>query len=87
MFNNKKQPIKRQYARYLKLVSSACAVTGGIILASNTELSGYGFLFLAFSSSQMLISSILLRDTTMIFYSASLFCSVDCLGIYRWILS
>jgi hypothetical protein len=71
----------------LKLISSAFAIAGGIILASNTGISGYGFIFLATSSSAMLLSSIILRDKIMILYSASLFCCVDCLGIYRWIFS
>jgi hypothetical protein len=70
----------------LKLISSAFAIAGGIILASNTGISGYGFIFLATSSSLMLLSSIILRDKIMILYAASVFCCVDCLGIYRWIL-
>lgn len=75
------------WARRLKFSSTVCAITGGIILASNTKISGYGFLFLAVSSSQMLISSMLLRDQSMMLYSASLFLCVDCLGIIRWILN
>jgi hypothetical protein len=71
----------------LKLISSAFAIAGGIILASNTSISGYGFIFLATSSSLMLLSSIILRDKIMILYAASLFCCVDCVGIYRWVLS
>jgi hypothetical protein len=71
----------------LKLISSAFAIAGGIILASNTSISGYGFIFLATSSSLLLLSSIILRDKIMILYAASLFCCVDCVGIYRWVLS
>jgi hypothetical protein len=71
----------------LKLISSVFAIAGGIILASNTSISGYGFIFLAASSSLMLLSSIILRDKIMILYAASLFCCVDCVGIYRWVLS
>jgi hypothetical protein len=74
-------------AKTLKLTSSACAVAGGVMLAANLpEISRYGFLFLALSSSQMLIASLRTKDTSMIIYSGSLFCFVDCLGIYRWIL-
>ena len=72
--------------KFLQFSSSACAVTGGIVLASNTEISRYGFLFLALSSSQMLTSSVIVRNTSLITYSASLFIFVDCLGIYRWIV-
>jgi hypothetical protein len=74
-------------SRYLKRSSSICAIAGGTILAANIPVSGYGFLFLFFSSSQLLIASFLDRDREMIRYSASLFIFVDCLGVYRWILS
>ena len=71
----------------LKRSSSVCASAGGVILASNTSISGYGFLFLFLSSGQLLIASLRDRDLEMIRYSASLFVFVDCLGVYRWILS
>ncbi len=74
-------------ATILQWNSSICAVAGGIILASRTAISGYGFIFLALSSSQMLIASIRTKNTTMIIYASSIFLFVDCLGIYRWILN
>lgn len=74
-------------AKTLQLMSSACAVAGGVMLAANLDdISRYGFIFLALSSSQMLIASLRTKDKSMIIYSGSLFCFVDCLGIYRWIL-
>ena len=73
-------------AKILKLTSSACAVTGGVLLAANLDVSKYGFILLAMSSSQMLIASIRTQDITMMIYSGSLFCFVDCLGVFRWIL-
>ena len=74
------------FAKFLQWSSSACAIAGGIILASKIEVSGYGFIFLALSSSQMLAASIRRKNTSMIVYAGSLFVFVDCLGIYRWIL-
>ncbi|MDJ0631674.1 MAG: hypothetical protein QNJ34_00640 [Xenococcaceae cyanobacterium MO_188.B29] len=71
---------------FLKLSSSFFALAGGVILASNTNSSGYGFIFLALSSIQMLMSSILMKDKTLIAYSASLFIFVDSFGIYKWLL-
>ncbi len=74
-------------AKILKLTSSACAVAGGIMLAANLpDISKYGFVFLALSSSQMLAASLRTRDTSMMLYSGSLFFFVDCLGMYRWII-
>jgi hypothetical protein len=74
-------------AKTLRLSSSACAVAGGIMLAANLpEVSKYGFIFLALSSSQMLMASLRTKDMSMIIYAGSLFFFVDCLGMYRWIL-
>ena len=78
---------KDRLANTLKLTSSACAVAGGVMLAANLpEISKYGFIFLALSSSQMLVASLRTKDTTMIIYAGSLFFFVDCFGIYRWII-
>jgi hypothetical protein len=74
-------------AQFLKWSSSSFAVLGGVILASKISTSGYGFIFLAMSSAQMLTASVLLRDKSMICYSAAIFLCVDCLGIYRWLLN
>ena len=73
-------------AKLLKISSSICAVVGGVLLAAKLDISGYGFLFLALSSSQLLISSIQSKDYLMVFYSGSIFLFVDCLGVYRWLL-
>lgn len=77
----------KNFSKYLKLSSSSCALTGGILLASNTSISRYGFVFLAMSSGQLLLASLQDRDSSMIFYAASLFIFVDCLGVYRWVLT
>ncbi len=71
----------------LKISSSLFGLGGGVFLALNTSLSGYGFILLACSSSQMLIASILEANNIMIFYSAVLFLCVDLLGVYRWLLA
>jgi hypothetical protein len=75
-------------ANILRYSSSSFALSGGIILASNlSSISKYGFLLLAFSSMQLLISSCLTKDKSLMIYSASLFIFVDCLGVYRWIIN
>ncbi|WP_013334410.1 hypothetical protein [Gloeothece verrucosa] len=71
---------------FLRVSSSVCAVIGGILLAAKITFSGYGFVFLAMSSSQLLVASILNKDITMIIYAASVFVCVDCFGLYRWLL-
>ena len=77
---------ENKLTKNLQLVSSALAITGGVMLASKTDVSSYGFIFLALSSSSMLLTNTLLNNRTMIIYAGSLFIFVDCLGIYRWII-
>ncbi len=56
------------------------------MLSSNTEVSKYGFILLALSSSQIFISSSIAGNKGLMMYAASLFIFVDCFGIYRWLL-
>ena len=88
MCRQKRQSKKTQlnWAENFKWSSSFFAVIGGFILALNLAISSYGFILLAASSSQLLISSLLKKDKSLIFYSGSIFFCVDLLGIYRWIL-
>jgi hypothetical protein len=81
--HKKKSPISSG----LKISSSLCALCGAILLASKTIISGYGFIFLAISSSQLLVASILLKDKIRIFYAGCVFIFVDCFGVYRWLLN
>lgn len=79
---------KNRLPRILKLSSSAFAIAGGSLLAANLpDISKYGFILLAMSSSQMLVASLWTKDRVMIVYAASLFLFVDCFGIYRWVLN
>ena len=88
MILSRSVPAKGQgLAKYLQYSSSVCAVAGGVLLSSNTEVSKYGFIFLALSSSQIFLSSFLLKNKSLMIYGASLFTLVDCVGIYRWILT
>jgi hypothetical protein len=79
--------LRKNLIHYLKWVSCFFAVIGGVLLASKTTISGYGFIFLALSSSHMLVASCLTGDKSMICYSGAIFLFVDCLGVYRWLLS
>ncbi|MFO5529321.1 MAG: hypothetical protein ACLBM1_16110 [Cuspidothrix sp.] len=87
MLSQRKCKKKLSISLILKLSGSLCALCGGVLLTSKTIISGYGFIFLAMSSSQLLVASILLKDKAMIFYAASVFIFVDCFGIYRWLLN
>jgi hypothetical protein len=78
---------EHKLAKILQLSSTACAIAGGVMLAANLpSISKYGFIFLAMSSSQLLLASLQTKDVRMILYSGSLFLFVDCFGVYRWII-
>jgi hypothetical protein len=86
------KPSRRRFDRiwliqFLKWSSCVCTVVGGVLLASKTGLSPYGFLFLAMGSSQMVATTYLMRDRALFAYSVCVFLFVDCFGIYRWLLS
>lgn len=83
----KSRDIYSFWAEFFKWSSSIFAVIGGFILALNLTISAYGFIILAASSSQLLISSLLVKDKSLIVYSGSILFFVDLLGIYRWILA
>ncbi|MBW4532351.1 MAG: hypothetical protein KME09_00255 [Pleurocapsa minor HA4230-MV1] len=84
---NNTKPNKKHLIKALRISSSICAILGGFLVASKLTISGYGFIILALSSSQLLISSILDRDKFLVFYSAAVFLFVDLYGIYRWLLA
>lgn len=73
-------------ANRLKWSSSLFAVGGGSLLALNLKISAFGFIFLACSSFQILISALIQKDKSSIIYGVSVFLFVDMLGIYRWLL-
>ncbi len=77
---------RNSLATFLKISSSLFAIVGGVLLALNISTSGYGFIFLALSSSQMLISAWVGRDMWLAVYAGALFFFVDLFGIYRWLL-
>jgi hypothetical protein len=66
--------------------SSVCAVAGGVMLASHTEISGYGFIPLALSSGQLLAASLLTQNRSLTVYAGAVFLFVDCFGIYSWLI-
>jgi hypothetical protein len=83
-----------QIPRFKRLIISAlekscmtCLLVGGILLASRIPISGYGFIFLALSSSQLFVAGVLEKKRKTILYAASLFLFVDSIGVYRWVLS
>ena len=69
----------------LKSSCIVCALIGGILLASKTQISGNGFVFLAFSSSQLFAASLLMADWSTVWYAGALFICVDLVGVLRWV--
>ena len=78
---------KRQIAsKFFILSSSFCGLVGGSMVASKTSITGYGFVPLALSSSQMLLASLLMRNWFLVCQSSCIFIFVDCIGIVNWLL-
>ena len=71
----------KTWIKYFKGTSCLFAVLGGVLLVSKTSTSGFGFIFLAPSSSHMLLASWLAGDRCMICYSGAIVLFVDCLGV------
>ncbi len=84
---NPPQQHRSSLATKLQWSSSVCAVIGGVMLASNTRISGYGFIFLALSSSQLLAASIKTKNRSLTVYAGAVFLFVDCFGIYNWLIN
>lgn len=78
---------KRLLSTSLKNSCIACALIGGILLASKTQASGNGFAFLALSSSQLFFASLLVADWYTVWYAGAIFLCVDLLGVLRWIFN
>ena len=77
--------IRDRLSTSLKNLCIACALVGGILLASKTEFSGNGFVFLALSSSQLFVASLLIADWSTVWYAGALFVCVDLVGVLRWV--
>ena len=86
-YQNKPPRSRSRLNKVLRNSSSFCVLVGGILLASNTQWSKYGFIFLALSSSQFLVASILSEEWEMVVYFGGIFIFVDSLGVIRWVLS
>lgn len=76
---------KRLLSTSLKNSCIACALVGGILLASKTQFSGNGFVFLALSSSQLFTASLIIADWSTVWYAGALFVCVDLVGVLRWV--
>ena len=82
----KSRLIQNHNINNLKIVSSSLALIGGVLLANNIEISKYGFIFLAASSSSMSLAGYLSKDNYLLIYSLVIFLFVDCLGVYNWVI-
>lgn len=74
-------------SKLLKFSSLFCLMTGGIMVASKSKVTSYGFIFLALSSSQATIASYLLSDRWNFFIFGTTFLIVDLFGVLRWIFN
>jgi len=70
----------------LRLSAAFCALVGGVMVASNTSVSPYGFLVLCLSSGQLCLVAWWIRDRLLLLHSGVMLVFVDGLGVWRWLL-
>lgn len=75
-----------QISKKIKIFGTTCLVLGGLLVASNTSISKYGFLFLASSSSSMALASFLSAEQWNGRFFVLTFLIVDCFGIFNWLI-
>lgn len=68
----------------IKWFATFCLITGGALVASNTEVSGWGFPFFVAGSIAWLYCAILMREAALAVTSV-VFLIIDLIGVYRWL--
>ncbi|PSB44119.1 hypothetical protein C7B80_21840 [Cyanosarcina cf. burmensis CCALA 770] len=75
-----------QISKKIKIFGTVCLVIGGFLVASNTSISKFGFLFLASSSSSMALACFLAAEQWNGRFFVLTFLVVDCFGIFNWLI-
>jgi hypothetical protein len=70
----------------IKIFGTICLIIGGFLVASNTSVSKFGFLFLASSSSSMALACFLAAEQWNGRFFVLTFLIVDCFGIFNWLI-
>lgn len=73
-------------AWYLQWVGCAFGVFGAFLLALNSPLSGWGFVFFLASNACWIVFGVLTDAPGMVFMQVA-FTATSLLGIYRWMLA
>lgn len=75
---------KRPY-RPLRWFAAGTGLIAGIMVASNTPITGWGFVLFTISSLAWIAAGYLLPDRSLLTLNSGLLL-VNLLGIYRWLL-
>jgi hypothetical protein len=65
-------------------IGTVTGILGGLLLASNTVYSPFGFLIFLTSASAWVAQGYKNKDNALIILN-TFFIAIDCLGIYRWL--
>lgn len=88
--NQQKVLLVRQWqvriSEKVKIFGTICLIVGGLLVASNTSISKFGFLFLASSSSSMALACFLAAEQWNGRFFVLTFLVVDCFGIFNWLI-
>jgi uncharacterized oligopeptide transporter (OPT) family protein len=75
---------KRPY-RPLRWFAAVTGLIAGVMVASNTSVTGWGFVLFTASSMAWILTGYLLPDRSLLTLNSGLLL-VNLLGIYRWLL-
>ena len=68
-----------------KWIGTLAGIAGAVLVALNTEVSGYGFLLFLASSFLWCAAGVAQRDDSLILLQAT-FVIINIIGIYRWLV-
>jgi len=70
----------------LQWFGTACGITGAVIVAFESAVSGYGFVFLAVSAVSWTAAAMLMGERQLIVLQGA-FIAINLVGIYTWLLA
>lgn len=69
----------------VKWIGTALGIAGAIIVASNTMVSGYGYILFLFSSFAWIHAGVVTKDWPLLFLNLT-FGIINVIGIFRWLI-
>jgi hypothetical protein len=72
-------------AKAVRWLAAITGMMGGVLLAINVPISGWGFVFFAVSSAAWVVAGYVMHVKSLIAVNTVLLL-INCVGIWRWLL-